>query len=188
MNSKQRRQFRKALHTRILKKLNQLKKPVSHSEIVKEDTYSVMLKDFSRPNINGVIFQTDNLAELVNGLKESLPIYCELEPFTHRLGSASKVKEFESTVSDDYYSININKAVAKVIDLTYNEETKQLNGVVQAIKSNNYPGYSTLITDIDESRVFFGIRGLSQIIDKNTLHLLKIINVDVHFNPAKLRG
>lgn len=188
MNAKQRKQYRKAIHTRIIKELNRLKTPKLTSGILTEEKYSVMLKNFNRPNINGILFNTDNLSEVIDKFKESLPIYCELEPFANRQGSASKNSEFERNIPENYFSVNLSNTVAQLIDIEYNKETRELNGTIKLTNNINYPGYTTLIDDIINGKAFFGIRGLSEKTNGMTQRLLKLITLDVHFNPLKLRG
>lgn len=188
MNAKQRKQYRKVIHHRIIKELNRLKTPKLTSGILTEEKYSVMLKNFNRPNINGILFNTDNLSEVIDKFKQSLPIYCELEPFINRLGSTTKNSKFETNIPKNYFSVNLSNTVARLIDIEYNKETHELNGTIKLTNNINYPGYTTLINDIVKGKVFFGVRGVSEKTTDTTQRLLKLITLDVHFNSLKLRG
>lgn len=179
MNSKQRRQHRKELYRRIGKHLSILKCQSTITSELKEETVTLTLKDFNIPNIQGQKFVPDNLNTVIEDLKTRLPLYCELEPFN--AGGQVNDNPFRDT-----FQVVLNNSVARIESVDYDKETNTLKGVVTSIKSVNYPGYTTLVKDIKEGKAFFGVRGIGETINTDTIRLVKIFTLDVHFNPCRL--
>lgn len=176
MNSHQRRLSRRKKAFNILKKTESFKIPKPNEKDFTVKQIKTLIKDFNLPNKQGIVFIQDNLKELIEDLKKRSTIYCELEPFL------LKSNLTESKV----YSLNIDNAVCKITELEYNENNNQLTGTIETFHSTAYPEYNSLIKDLEDGVVYFGIRAMGERIVSNRRKLVKIINIDVHFNERKL--
>lgn len=92
--------------------------------------------------------------------------------------------ELEQQIHDPKFSLTINsdRVVAMIQSVEYDETTKKLTGEIVPVSSKVYPGYKSLLTDLDENKVFFGLRGIARSGRSDQLTLVEILTFDLRFN------